>query len=129
MGIGNNKSRTKNSMKDFIVSTLNKNKTDGCYVVKKGGPPKPQPSYAVNERGHLVNPSTLEPISTKVIKSGPNKPHSTPATSSKQIKEANHHKPESEKELLKKRDEVVEKMKGKKAEKKKDKPLNNRDLV
>ena len=48
MGIGHNKNKTKNSMRDFIVSTLNKNKTDGCYVVKKGGPPKPQPSYAVN---------------------------------------------------------------------------------
>ena len=97
MGIGKNKSKTKNSMKDFIVSTLSKNKADGCYVVKKGGPPKPQPSYVVNERGHLVNPSNLEPISTKVIKSGQSKPQTTPANSSKQIKEVSHHKPESEK--------------------------------
>ena len=59
MGLANNKSKTKNSMKDFILSTLNKNKNEGCYVIKKGGPPKPQPAYVVNERGHLVNPSTL----------------------------------------------------------------------
>ena len=31
--------------------------------------------------------------------------------------------------MLKKRDEVVEKMKGRKAEVKKEKPLNNKDLV
>ena len=31
--------------------------------------------------------------------------------------------------MLRKRDEVVEKMRGKKIEKKKEKPLNNKDLV
>lgn len=35
-------------MKDFILSTLTKNKNEGCYVIKKGGPPKPQPSFTVN---------------------------------------------------------------------------------
>lgn len=57
-------------MKDFIMSTLNKNKAEGTYVVKKsGGPSKPQPAYTVNERGHLVSANTLEPISMKSIKS------------------------------------------------------------
>lgn len=64
------KNKVKNNMKDFILSTLSKNKAEGCYVVKKsGGPQKPQPSYTVNERGHLVSANTLEPISTKSIKS------------------------------------------------------------
>jgi hypothetical protein len=58
-------------MKDFILSTLSKNKAEGCYVVKKAGnaPQKIQPTYTVNERGHLVNPHTLDPITTKNIKS------------------------------------------------------------
>jgi len=48
-GIGGNQNKMKNSMRDFIVSTLTKNKVEGCYVIKKGGgPPKPQPSYTVN---------------------------------------------------------------------------------
>jgi hypothetical protein len=61
----------KNTIKDFILSTLSKNKAEGCYVVKKAGnaPQKSQPTYTVNERGHIVNPHTLEPISTKIIKS------------------------------------------------------------
>lgn len=48
MCIGGNKGKSKNAMKDFIMSTLNKNKVEGCYVIKKGGPPKPQPAYTVN---------------------------------------------------------------------------------
>lgn len=56
-------------MKDFIMSTLNKNKAEGCYVVKKSGPAKPQPAFTVNERGHVVSANTLEPISMKSIKS------------------------------------------------------------
>jgi len=70
MRIGNNKTKMRTSMKEFIMSTLNKNKAE-CYVVKKGGNVgvKQQPGYTVNERGHLVNPNTLEPISTKTIKS------------------------------------------------------------
>ena len=85
MGIGGSSgSKAKNSMKDFIMSTLNKNKADGCVVVKKGGPPKAQPAYTVNERGHLVNPSTLQPISTKTIKSIPAKQSTV---SEKQISE------------------------------------------
>jgi hypothetical protein len=64
------KTKQKNNMKDFIMSTLNKNKAEGCYVVKKsGGPQKPQAGFTVNERGHLVSANTLEPISTKSIKS------------------------------------------------------------
>ena len=63
------KVKAKNHMKDFILSTLSKNKAEGCYVVKKSGPQKPQPAYTVNERGHLVTANTLEPISTKSIKS------------------------------------------------------------
>lgn len=59
MGIGHSKTNAKNSMKDFILSTLSKNKADGCVVVKKGGPPKPQPTFTVNERGHLVSANTL----------------------------------------------------------------------
>ena len=56
-------------MKDFILSTLSKNKAEGCYVVKKGGPQqKAQPMHIVNDRGHLVNPSTLEPIQHKAAK-------------------------------------------------------------
>ena len=47
-GIGSQQNKMKNSMKDFILSTLTKNKVEGCYVIKKGGPPKPQPSYTVN---------------------------------------------------------------------------------
>jgi len=47
-GIGAQQNKMKNSMKDFILSTLTKNKVEGCYVIKKGGPPKPQPSYTVN---------------------------------------------------------------------------------
>ena len=47
MGIGNKKNKG-NTMKDFIMSTLTKTKAEGCYVIKKGGPPKPQPSYTVN---------------------------------------------------------------------------------
>lgn len=35
-------------MKDFIMSTLTKNKADCTYVVKSNGPPKPQPAYTVN---------------------------------------------------------------------------------
>lgn len=38
----------KNNMKDFILSTLSKNKVEGCYVVKKSGPQKPQPAFTVN---------------------------------------------------------------------------------
>ena len=55
------KSNNKNKMKDFILSTLNKNKADGCYVVKKSGNAqmKPVPTFTVNERGHLVNPNSL----------------------------------------------------------------------
>ena len=88
MGIGNTK-KTKNSMKDFILSTLSKNKVEGGYVIKKGGPPKPQPAFTVNERGHLVNPSTLEPISTKTIKSNSSvRPHPTPLSSTKQLNQA-----------------------------------------
>lgn len=70
LGLGN-KSKLKNSMKDFILSTLSKNKAEGCYVVKKSGnmPPKPQPNYTVNERGHLVSAQTHEPITNKSIKS------------------------------------------------------------
>jgi hypothetical protein len=49
MGIGGNQqSKAKNAMKDFILSTLSKNKAEGCYVIKKGGPPKPQASFTVN---------------------------------------------------------------------------------
>lgn len=46
----NNKNKMKNSMKDFILTTLNKNKNDGCYVVKKSGnaPNKPVPTFTVN---------------------------------------------------------------------------------
>lgn len=42
------KTKQKNHMKDFILSTLNKNKAEGCYVVKKSGPQKPQPAFTVN---------------------------------------------------------------------------------
>lgn len=84
MGLGGNKRKNKNSMKDFIMSTLTKNKADCTYVVKNGGPPKPQPAYTVNERGHLVNPSTLQPISTKSIKGNSSiKPQQTPLPSTK----------------------------------------------
>lgn len=102
MGLNPTKSKVKNSMKDFIVSTLTKNKADCTYVVKKGGPPKPQPAFTVNERGHLVSPSTLEPISTKSIKSNSSlKPQSTPLSSTKQVSEAS--KKPNEKDLDKKR--------------------------
>lgn len=86
MGIGNSKNKSKNSMKDFIMSQLNKNKAEGCYVIKKGGPPKPQPAFTVNERGHLVSPSTLKPISTQNIKSPPtNKVQNSAPSSMKQL--------------------------------------------
>jgi hypothetical protein len=90
MGVGNAKGRSKNSMKDFIMNTLNKNRAEGCYVIKKGGPPKPQPAFTVNERGHLVSPSTLQPISSHNIKSQPApKQHPPSAPSSmKQLSEA-----------------------------------------
>jgi hypothetical protein len=44
------KTKVKSSMKDFILSTLSKNKVEGCYVVKKSGngPQKPQPGFTVN---------------------------------------------------------------------------------
>jgi hypothetical protein len=75
-------------MKDFILSTLTKNKADCTYVVKKGGPPKPQPTFTVNERGHLVNPNSLQPISTKSLKSNSSlKPQHTPLASTKQLNE------------------------------------------
>ena len=46
-GIPSRKSKT--AMKDFILSTLNKNKAEGCYVAKKGGPQKEaQPMHIVN---------------------------------------------------------------------------------
>jgi hypothetical protein len=65
------KGKAKNKMKDFIVSTLSKNKAEGCYIIKKAGnqPQKQQPNFTVNERGHVVSSSTLEPISMKAIKS------------------------------------------------------------
>jgi hypothetical protein len=86
MGIGGQNNKAKNAMKDFIMSTLSKNKAEGCYVIKKGGPPKPQPAYTVNERGHLVSSNTLQPISTKNIKSTPPpKPQTTPITSTKNL--------------------------------------------
>jgi hypothetical protein len=47
-GIGSQQNKMKNSMKDFILSTLTKNKNEGCYVIKKGGAPKPQPGFTVN---------------------------------------------------------------------------------
>jgi hypothetical protein len=61
MGLGKNRNnKAKNSMKDFILSTLNKNKAEGTYVIKKGGNmPNKQPAFVVNERGHLVSPTTL----------------------------------------------------------------------
>lgn len=83
------KVKAKNHMKDFILSTLSKNKAEGCYVVKKSGPAKPQPAYTVNERGHLVTANTLEPISTKSIKSSSAAKEKAPApatsSSNKQI--------------------------------------------
>ncbi len=86
MGLGNNKSKAKNSMKDFILSTLTKNKVEGCYTVKKGGPPKPQQGFTVNERGHVVSPSTLQPISTKNIKTNSSKiVQPSPITSNKHL--------------------------------------------
>jgi hypothetical protein len=51
MGLkSNNKNKMKNNMKDFILSTLNKNKNDGCYIVKKSGnaPIKPALTFTVN---------------------------------------------------------------------------------
>jgi hypothetical protein len=72
MGIGGNRAKNKNFMKDFIMSTLSNSKAEGCYIVKKSGAipnSKPQFTYIVNDRGHLVNPNSLQPISTKTIKS------------------------------------------------------------
>jgi hypothetical protein len=71
MGVGTNKAKMKNQMKDFILNTLNKNQAEGCYVVKKGGVAtnKPQVAFIVNERGHLVNLQTMEQTSHKSIKS------------------------------------------------------------
>jgi len=82
MGVGSAKGKSKNAMKDFIMNALNKNKAEGCYVIKKGGPPKPQPAFTVNERGHLVSPSTLQPISSHNIKpqSNNSKPPSAPSS-------------------------------------------------
>ena len=91
MGIGSQKVKGgKKTMKDFILSTLTKNRVEGCYVSKKGGPPKPQ-SVAVNERGHLVNPATLQPLSTKNIRPLPSKPLSSgPPASTKHLSEASN---------------------------------------
>ena len=113
-------------MKDFILNTLNKNKAEGCYIVKKSGPQKPQPAYTVNERGHLVNPSTLQPIQKNTKSVSSSKPQTTPINSTKQIEPIDRG---YERERQKKRQEIVDKMKNKKPEKKRQKPINNKELV
>ena len=75
-------------MKDFILSTLTKNKADCTYVVKKGGPPKPQPTFTVNEWGYLVNRNSMKPISPQSLQSNSSfKPKHTPLSSTKQLNE------------------------------------------
>lgn len=119
-------------MKDFIMSTLSNSKAEGCYVVKKSGAipnSKPQLTYLVNDRGHLVNPNTLQPISTKTIKSNSivrEKPSPSPIESNKNLLDNGKM---TGKELEKRKKEAMEALKNVKGEKKKEKHLNNKELV